>query len=124
MISKRRDGLSLQVVVDGPSYEGATNGRVHYIDASAILGDGELHVFLTNRSVDEAVEVCVAVADRAVLSRENAELLTGPAPKAANSFEEGNVIKATPFEEVEIVDGQAKCELPPLSFAAMTLNLN
>ena len=124
MISKRRDGLSLQVVVDGPSYEGATNGHVHYIDASAILGDGELHVFLTNRSVDEAVEVCVAVADRAFLSRKNAELLTGPAPKAANSFEEDNVIKATPLEDVEIVDGQARCELPPLSFVAMTLNLN
>ena len=123
MMSKRRKGDSLRVVVDGPSYEGATNGSVHYIDTSAILGEGALHVFLTNRSMDEASEVCIGVADSAIVSSESAELLTGPSPRATNSFEDSDVIKAIPFEDVSIQHGQARCELPPLSFVAMTLKL-
>ena len=123
MMSKRRKGDSLRVVVDGPSYEGATNGSVHYIDTSAILGEGVLHVFLTNRSMDEAAEVRIGVADSAIVSSESAELLTGPAPGALNSFEDSDVIKSVPFENVSIQNGQAHCELPPLSFVAMTLKL-
>lgn len=80
-------------------------------------------MFLTNRSVDEAAEVCVVLADGAIVSRENAEILTGPGAKAANSFEEKDVIKAKSFKAIDIKDGQAHCKLPPLSFVAMTLNL-
>ncbi len=124
MFSKRRDGLSLRVAVDGPTYEAGANGRVSYVDASAVLGGSELHVFLTNRSVDEAAEVCVAIADCAVLSCGSAELLTGPAPKAANAFATPDVVKTVPYKDVAIKDGRAVCELPPLSFVAMTLTLS
>ena len=55
MMSKRREGISLRTAVDGPSYEGKTNGVVSYVDASAIMNEDALHVFLTNRSMDEAV---------------------------------------------------------------------
>lgn len=125
MISKRRDGISLRVAVDGPAYDSARNGRVGYIDASAILEikGHKLNVFLSNRSVDESADVSINIADRAILSCENAELLTGTDAKAANSFKNGDVIKAKPFVGVRVQDGQAHSQLPPLSFAAMTLNL-
>lgn len=123
MVSKRRDGISLRVVLNGPSYEGRGNGPVPYIDASAILDDHRLKVFLTNRNSDEAAEVCVVLADGAIVSRENAEILTGPDAKASNSFEDSDVIKAKSFEAINVEDGQAHCKLPPLSFVAMTLNL-
>lgn len=125
MISKRRDGISLRVAVDGPTYDSARNGRVGYIDASAILEfEGrKLNVFLSNRSVDESADVSINIADNAILSCENAELLTGPDAKAANSFENGDVIKAKPFVGVRVQDSQAHSQLPPLSFVAMTLNL-
>jgi alpha-L-arabinofuranosidase len=123
MFSKRRSGIALQFSLDGPSYEGATNGRVHYIDASAILDEHKLHVFLTNRSLDEEAEVCVAVADMAIASIQNAEILTGPDAKAANSLEAPDVVVAGLFQAVDIADARVHCKLPPLSFVAMTLNL-
>ena len=56
---------------------------------------------------------------------ESAELLTGPGAKAANTFENGtDVVKAQPFQEIAVADGQAVCQLPPLSFAAITLKLS
>jgi len=123
MFSKRRKGVALQLSVDGPSYEGATNGRVHYIDASAILDERMLHVFLTNRSLDETAEVCIALADASIASCESAEILTGSDAKATNSLENRDVLKAESFEAINIGDGRACCQLPPLSFVAMTLKL-
>jgi alpha-N-arabinofuranosidase len=124
MFSKRRDGASLRTVLDGPTYEGAVNGSVHYADASAILGSGgQLHLFVTNRSMDEAMEVRLNVADCAIRALVNAELLTGPNAKAANSYEKDDVIRAQPYDEVMIRKGQALFKLPPLSFLATTLSL-
>jgi alpha-N-arabinofuranosidase len=123
MFSKRRNGTALRLAVDGPSYEGATNGCVHYIDASAILDGSRLHLFLTNRAMDENAEVCLTIADETVVSCESAEILTGADAKAANSPEDGEAITAKPFKAVDVKDGHAHCNLPPLSFVAMTLNL-
>jgi alpha-N-arabinofuranosidase len=123
MIAKRRDGVSLQVAVNGPSYEGRKNGTVPYVDAGAILDGRKLNVFLTNRSVDETAKVRIFLADSGIVSRESAEILTGSDAKASNSFEAGDVIKTKSFDAITIEDGLACCKLPPLSFVAMTLNL-
>ncbi len=123
MISRRRDGVALHLAVAGPTYEGKTNGTVHTVDASAILGDDRLHVFLTNRSLDEVAPVRVALADRTITALESAEILTGPGPKAANSFEQPDVVVARPFTGINVAGGQATLELPPLSFAALTLKV-
>ena len=123
MFSKRRNGVALRFTLDGPSYEGAANGPVHYIDASAILDESKLHVFLTNRSVEETAEVCVALADASSVSCESADILSGLDAKAANSLDDREIVIAKPFEAINIEGGQALCELPPLSFAAITLNL-
>ncbi|HXD09545.1 MAG TPA: alpha-L-arabinofuranosidase C-terminal domain-containing protein [Anaerolineales bacterium] len=123
MFSSRRNGISLRCAVDGPNYEGATNGRVHYIDASAILEEDKLHVFLTNRSLDEDADVNIVLADGAILACAGAEILTGPEARSANSFEDPDVVIAKPFEAINISNHQAYCKLPPLAFVAMTLNL-
>ena len=123
MFSKRRNGISLRCSVEGPVYEGTTNGLVTYIDASAILEENRLQVFLTNRSLDESADVNIIPADRAIFSCEEAEVLTGPEPKAANTFGDSRVVMAIPFEGVHVAASQATCSLPPLSFVAMTLNL-
>jgi alpha-N-arabinofuranosidase len=123
MFSKRRDGVSLRCAVEGPGYEGKTNGRVDFVDASAILGEGALHVFLTNRSLDERAEVRVELAGGAIASSEGGELFAGPGPKAVNSFEEPDVVTQRPLEGVKVEGGAATIELPPLSFAAATFGL-
>jgi alpha-N-arabinofuranosidase len=123
MMAKRRDGVSLRVAVDGPSYEGRTNGRVPFVDASAILGEGVLQVFLTNRSDRAAAPVSIEPAGASVAALESGEILTGPGPKAANSFEHPDVVTARAFDEVSVRAGRARLKLPPLSMAALSLKV-
>jgi alpha-N-arabinofuranosidase len=123
MFTKRREGISLTPVVDGPTYEGKTNGEVHYIDTSAILGDGVLHVFVTNRNLNEPAPAYINLADRPIAGVSSAEILAGTDPKAANSFEQPDVVRSHPFTNIHITDKQVITELPPLSVTALTLRL-
>jgi alpha-N-arabinofuranosidase len=125
MFSKRRRGVSLRPAVRGPTYEGKTNGVVPFLDASAVLDaeSGLLHVFATNRSLDEPAEVRVCLCDRAIAAVKDAEVLTGPGAKAANSFERPDVIRPQPFDDITFRDGEAATILPPLSLAAMTFQV-
>jgi alpha-N-arabinofuranosidase len=127
MFSRRQDGISLRPAVDGPTYEGKTNGLVHTVDSSAILNGERLHVFATNRSLDQVASVRVHLADGAIVTLDSAELLTGPDAKAANSFEQPDVIISRSFADagvdVKIAKGEVSLELPPLSVAAMTFCL-
>jgi len=123
MFARRRQGTSLRVALDGPSYEGKTNGRVTFLDASAILNEQKLHVFVTNRSLDQPMDLTVNLADATIGEVESAEIVTGKDPKAENSYENPSAVCAMEFGEIAVKNGQAKCRLPPLSFVAMTLNL-
>jgi alpha-N-arabinofuranosidase len=123
MFSQRRDGVALRVATEGQDYESPRYGRVNMIDASAIQNAGLLHVFLTNRSVDESSEVSVEITGAAIESLDNAEILTGPGAAAVNTLEEPGTVRAQSFADVRISSGRATCELPPLSFAALTFRL-
>ncbi|HEY3376492.1 MAG TPA: alpha-L-arabinofuranosidase C-terminal domain-containing protein [Armatimonadota bacterium] len=123
MFAKRRDGLALTPVVDGPVYEGKTNGRTPFVDASAILDGERLHVFLTNRSMDTAAPVEIVVADHEVLTVESAELLTGANAKAANSYEQPDAVCARAYDGLVVKAGRGRCELPPLSVLAATVRV-
>jgi len=123
MFSRRREGVSLKPIVIGPTYEGKTNGRAFYVDASSILSGDLLHLFVTNRHLKEHSTVRVSLADRPIAELDSAEVLTGPHAKAANSFDQPNLVSSRPFADVRIENGQASMKLPPLSVAAMTLRL-
>ena len=121
MFSTRRDGVSLRVAQQGPSYRSKWHGSVPTVDASAIQGDGLLHVFAVNRSTTEGAPLRVARLDRPIQSVASAELLTGSDAKAANSFERPDVVTPRPFGDVAVRDGAASFELPPLSLLALSL---
>ncbi len=123
MMSKRRRGISLRPVVNGPGYESASFGYVHDLDASAIYDHGLLHVFAVNRSLTETAQVRIVLADRPISDLCSGELLTGPHAQAANSFEQPDAVIAHPLDGVEIVEGQAVVCLPPLAMAAMTFGI-
>jgi len=123
MFSRRRQGTALRVAVQGPGYEGATNGWVHTVDASAILGEGRLQVFCVNRSLDEPTMLRIEVADADIVGLESGEVLYGSDPKAVNTFEQPDVVLPQVVEGVRLVDGRAEVELPPLSVAAMTFTI-
>ena len=123
MFAQRGKGVALQALVDGPCYEGETNGEVSVIDASAILDGDTLHVFATNRSLSETAEVVIALADRGIVSVGPAELLAGPDAKAANSYAQPDLVMAQPFAGVQLAPGGAVLMMPPLSVTALTLRL-
>jgi alpha-N-arabinofuranosidase len=123
MYTKRRTGMALHPVVQGPAYEGKTNGQVNVIDTSAILDANRLHVFATNRTMEETATVHIELADQTIVALDSAEILSGPEPKALNSFEQPDLIQARPFRAVSIANGLATATLPPLSVAAMTFQL-
>ena len=124
MFSRRREGVSLRAAVSGPDYASRSYGRAPVVDAGAILAEDDLHVFLIHRGLAEAAPVEVELADRTIAAVGSAEILTGPDAKAANSFERPDVVRPRPLAGVKIAAGAARVELPPLSLAAITLQLS
>ena len=123
MMAKRRDGVSLQIALDGPSYTTDDFGDVKYIDSSAILNGDELSIFLTNRDLEQEHEVTVRLGDRSVVSAVNGEIVFGTDPKTANTFDNPNAI-VSQAHEVSVANGVATVKLPPMSFFAGTFKLN
>jgi alpha-N-arabinofuranosidase len=123
MMSRRKNGVSLKLSVEGPEYSSPSYGSATTIDASTILSDHELHVFTVNRSLNKTAEIHIHIADREIVSLNNAEVLTGPDAKAANSFEIPDGVVSQPFDSVTVKNGKAVYEIPALSFAAVSLNL-
>jgi alpha-N-arabinofuranosidase len=120
MFSERRDGVALRVAHDGPGYRAGSFAHVPFVDASAIQGAGVVHLFAVNRATHEPAPVRVEM-DGPLASVDSAELLTGSGPSAANTFEVPDAVAPRAFEDVRIRDGAASFELPPLSFAALSL---
>jgi len=123
MMTKRREGDALAIQLDGPTFDGERNGPATIIDSSVILGDGVLHVFASNRSLDAEHELKIDLAGATIQSLRDGEIVTGTDPKAANSFENPNVVTKESFTAATIENGVATVTLPALSFTAMTFEL-
>lgn len=123
MFSCRQEGVSIQPVVIGPAYDSPSYGRVNYIDASAILGDGALHVFLVNRNLTEAAEVEIDYGGEAIESILSAEVVFGSNPKEINTFESPSQVIRRPLRSGVVREGKAIIQLPALSVAAITFRI-
>ncbi|HMQ28795.1 MAG TPA: alpha-L-arabinofuranosidase C-terminal domain-containing protein, partial [Acidimicrobiales bacterium] len=99
MFSTRRDGDALRVTTTGPSYRTRRFGEVPEVDLSAILGLGALHVFAVNRSLEAVAPLELTVEGATLAGRVDAEILTGPAPRARNAWDDPHVIEAAPFAD-------------------------
>jgi alpha-L-arabinofuranosidase len=120
MYAKRREGVSLRIQQEGPAYAGRTNGSAPLIDASAILNGDQLSVFLVNRHPSRHAPVVIEPSDCRVTAVQESEVLTGPGPKAANSFEQPHLVGVQPFDGFVLRGGRASAKLPPLSVTATT----
>ncbi len=124
MYAQRREGTALRICVDGASYKSESYGRANYIDAAMIQDDFKLHVFVTNRSANTAAPLRIILEDRPIESLASAEILTGGEdPKAANTFEQPDLVDKRPYDQIKVAGGRVQCFLPPLAFAAMTFEL-
>jgi alpha-N-arabinofuranosidase len=123
MYASRHDGVALQPVVKGPGYTSQSYGHVNTVDTSAILGEGVLHVFLLNRSLGEAAQVTIDFTGGRLESVQSAEVVTGPHAQAHNTYEQPLNIHSQPFKAVQVQNGKATLELPPLSVEALTFKI-
>lgn len=123
MFAKRREGISLVPKIEGPHYESKSHGRVSYLDASAIMDENILNLFLINRNLDKEMDVEIYLCDRGIKGVVNAEILTGNDPKTKNSFDCPNAIKATEYFCIDIKNDKATVSMPPLSLIAATFSI-
>ena len=123
MYAARRDGVALQPVVKGPVFTSRSYGDVNTVDASAILGDDVLHVFLVNRSLGEVAPVRIDLADVPLASLASAELVAGTKAQDRNTYEQPGNVRSRPFNAVSVQNGEADVELPPLSIAALSFKI-
>ncbi len=119
MVSQRKGGVSLRSHLDCPTYETVKRGTTSYLDHAATLNNDRLNLFLTNRSQTDALTVQVDTDLR--LGTHSAQILTGANAADANTFDEPNRVISREFEGVQLDGRRATIELPPLSFAAVTL---
>jgi len=120
MFSVRRHGDALRVAPTGPSYRTRRFGEVPYVDASAVLGPDGLHVFAANRSLDRAAPLQVALRGASISGTADAEVLSGPHPRARNTFDEPDLVTAAPFPGASATSASMELLLPPCSVVAAT----
>ncbi|MFZ4508415.1 MAG: alpha-N-arabinofuranosidase [Fimbriimonas sp.] len=124
MFAERRDGIALQVAVDGPMVNSKSFGEAPVIDTSAILNGSELSVFAVNRSPEEAMEIVVQLGQGQITGVVNADIVYGTDPKAANSYENPEVVTRQAFTDITVANGRAVLQVPALSVVAMTFDLD
>lgn len=123
MVSRRRGTHSLKAGLCGPGPDDAQAGA-RFINASATWEEGRVHLFLTNRSLDSEAPVEVELLGVRAAALASAEIVTGSDPKAANSWDNPDCVKAVPFGQLEVTEKGVRAVLPPMSFVAATVEVH
>lgn len=119
MMAEYARGKALVPLLDCPTYTAGERGETPVLDVSAALAeDGTLAVFAVNRSQTDPITLEVRLADAQVHAVHGAQTLTGPDPKAANSWEEPNVVAPISGSAQAGADGTLMLSVPPVAFAA------
>ena len=126
--SRHASGVSLDALVKVSGYETKRFGEMPLLDVSASYDEDSDHqghargaVFLVNRSLDQALEVEINWQGRVPTRVMGAWQMSGSDPKAANSFENPNVVSSSPISGVMVKDGRITLSVPPLSFTTITV---
>ncbi len=121
IFSRLASGTALDVAVKAPLYETQKFGAMPLLDVSASWDEekGTHAIFIVNRSQTESLPVELIWQDRAPARLSKAYRVAGTDPKAANSFENPNVVVAVEVA-APVLDGKsASLVVPPLSFTAI-----
>lgn len=122
MFSRRRDGISLRLAIDSPTFNSRSYGRANWLDASAIVNGSNLSVFLVNRGA-QSLDVAMGSHQSEMKSVRSAEIVTAADLSSTNSLERPDEVAARSFEEFSIDKSGAHVALPPYSFVAATFEI-
>lgn len=121
LFAQNASGKALDALVTAPEYETERFGTQQLIDVSASY-DEELDrgaVFLVNRSLTETITTEVEWQGAAPSAAQPIYQMSGSDPKAANSFEQPDVVVPAKLAAPEVRDGRITLSLPPLSFTVV-----
>jgi len=118
-------GNALDVKVNSPMYNTNKFGDMPLLDVSSSHNEetNTNAIFIVNRSQTDSLPVEIVWQDVQPTAVNSAHQLSGTDPKAANSFENPDVVKAVPIDKPDISDGVTTMMLPPLSFTAIEVAL-
>ena len=123
LTSRLARGVSLELELDGPTYESGLHGTVPLVDAVATHDDetGETALFLVNRSMDEAIDLVVDTSMLSGVTIGSAESLYDDDIHAANTLADPERVGLRPNETARVVGGELHLTLPPVSWTAVAL---
>ncbi len=125
LFSRYAVGCSLVPVIESPTYTAGERGMVAALDASACY-DNEtnmLTVFLVNRQQDEELTVTITLADRQWQRVLHAEVMGGGDVKAANSWEQPDLVKPVSRDARVNEDGNLQITVPAPGLAVVHVQL-
>jgi alpha-L-arabinofuranosidase len=121
--ARRAVGSSLRLTLESDSHDTAKYGEVASIDAAGTHdpASGRTSLFLVNRDHQgpSSIEVDLAAVPGATV--ESAVLIADDDRHAANSLQATERVKLADLTSYQADGNQLKIELPPLSWAALTL---
>jgi alpha-L-arabinofuranosidase len=122
MVSNHAAGLSLAPLTVAPLYDTRLFGPMPLLDVSASYDAASDRgaVFLVNRSQHEAVTTDVIWQGAAPTRAPAIYQLYGADPKAANTFEQPDLIVPKQLDGMPVRDGRITLRLPALSFTVVT----
>ncbi|MBW7884378.1 MAG: alpha-N-arabinofuranosidase [Caldilineaceae bacterium] len=122
LASNHARGEALDVQVSAPVVETKKYGPVPVLDVAASydLETGIGAVFIVNRSQTDAVVTELIWQAEVPHSVPQVYQLAGNDAKAANTWENPNLITAQPIEAPKLTDGKTTLQLPPLSYTVLT----
>lgn len=125
LFSKLASGNALNVAVKSPGYETRAHGDMPVLDVSASHNEetGINAIFIVNRSLTESVPVELHWQDGNPKQIKSVHQLAGTDPKAVNSFENPDQVKAVSVNAPELNGDCAGLVLPPLSFTTLEVLL-
>jgi len=111
-------GKALTPMVTAPLYKAGERGEAPMLDvASAYQPEsGEAAFFLVNRDQHTDLTVELSFADAAFAKIADVQVVSGPGPKVANSWERHDVLKPSAGEALVMDNGRARVRVPKLAF--------
>jgi alpha-N-arabinofuranosidase len=122
LFSNLASGQSLRAVVDAPTTTTSKYGDVPMLDVSASYDaqSGKGAVFVVNRSLTETLHTTLEWRGSAPARVRQIQQLAGSDPKAANTWEQPDLVGLQQIEGMQVEDGSVVVDLPPLSFSVLS----
>jgi alpha-N-arabinofuranosidase len=127
LASKYGRGTALNVSTKGPTYDCEVAQDVPYLDISAVLHDGgdSIAVFAVNRSVDDALDLSVALQGFKTVQIRTHTVITGENLKAGNSIDAQRTVVPTDGSGLVVTDeGRLAGKLPAKSYHFILLSVS